>query len=88
MVHRRDPAQPAAAPFLPEERVPLDRAVAAFTSGTAFVNHDEHDSGRLAPGMRADVAVLDRNIFSLDEGTIADAVVDLTLAAGKVVHHR
>jgi predicted amidohydrolase YtcJ len=88
MVYRRDPAQPAAAPFLPEERVPLDRAVAAFTSGTAFVNHDEHDSGRLAPGMRADVAVLDRNIFSLDEGTIADAVVDLTLAAGKVVHHR
>ncbi|MFL6183055.1 MAG: amidohydrolase family protein, partial [Actinomycetes bacterium] len=88
MVNRRNPAQPDAAAFLPEERVPLDVAVAAFTSGTAYINHDEHDSGRLAPGMRADIAVLDRNIFALEDGTVADALVDLTLAAGKVVHHR
>ncbi len=88
MVNRRDPAQLDAAAFLPEERVPLDVAVAAFTSGTAYINHDEHDSGRLSPGMRADIAVLDRNIFALQEGTVADAAVDLTLAAGKVVHHR
>ena len=88
MVNRRDPGSPDTPAFLPEERVPLDVAVAAFTSGTAFVNHDEHDSGRLLPGMRADIAVLDRNIFALDEGTVADASVDLTLAAGTVVHHR
>jgi predicted amidohydrolase YtcJ len=88
MVNRRNPRQPEAAAFLPEERVSLEVAVAAFTSGTAYVNHDDHDSGRLAPGMRADVAVLDRNIFALDEGTVADAEVDLTLAAGNVVYHR
>jgi predicted amidohydrolase YtcJ len=88
MVNRRNPAQPGDAAFLPEERVSLEVAVAAFTSGTAFVNHDEHDSGRLVPGTRADIAVLDRNIFALDEGTIADASVNLTLAAGNVVHHR
>jgi predicted amidohydrolase YtcJ len=38
--------------------------------------------------MRADIAVVDRNIFALEEGTVADASVDLTLAAGEVVHHR
>ncbi len=31
--------------------------LAAFTSGTAYINHDDQDAGRLAPGMRADLAV-------------------------------
>ena len=88
MVNRRNPGEPDSPAFLPEERVSLEQAVAAFTSGTAYINHDEHDSGRLASGMRADIAVLDRNIFSATEGTIADASVDLTVAAGQVVYHR
>jgi predicted amidohydrolase YtcJ len=88
MVNRRNPAEPDSPAFLPEERLPLADAVAAFTSGTAYVNHDEQSSGRLAQGMRADIAVLDRNIFAMSEGTVADAGVDLTVAAGQVVHHR
>jgi predicted amidohydrolase YtcJ len=87
MVNRRSPGTPDAPAFLPEERVTLPDALAAFTSGTAHVNHDEQ-SGRLAPGMRADLAVLDRDIFSPTGGTIADASVDLTLASGKVVYQR
>ena len=88
MVNRRNPAQPDSPAFLPEERLQLTDAVAAFTSGTAYVNHDEQSSGTLAQGMRADIAVLDRNIFALSEGTVADVAVDLTVAAGQVVHHR
>jgi predicted amidohydrolase YtcJ len=38
--------------------------------------------------MRADLAVLDRDIFNLAEGTIADASVDLTVASGRVVYQR
>lgn len=88
MVNRRNPAEPESAAFLPDERVPLPQALAAFTSGTAYVNHDDQDSGRLVPGSRADIAVVDRNIFGLSEGTIGDAAVDLTVAAGQVVYHR
>jgi predicted amidohydrolase YtcJ len=87
MVNRRNPDEPDAPAFLPEERVPLPEALAAFTSGTAHVNHDEA-SGRLAQGMRADLAVLDRNIFGRTGGTIADASVDLTIASGNVVYRR
>lgn len=87
MVNRRNPGQPDAPAFLPHERVPLADALAAFTSGTAHVNHDD-DSGVLAAGMRADLAVLDRNIFDASEGTIADASVDLTVASGAVVYRR
>lgn len=87
MVNRRDPDEPDAPAFLPEERVPLGEALAAFTSGTAYVNHDEA-SGRLAPGLRADLAVLDRDVFTIKEGTIADATVDLTVASGEIVFRR
>ena len=68
MVNRVDPENRDNAPFLPEERVSLADAIAAFTSGTAYINHDEHDSGRLAQGMRADLAVLNRNIFESSSG--------------------
>ena len=50
-------------PFLPDQAIPLEAAFAAYTSGSAWVNHRE-DAGRLAPGMVADLAVLDRDPFS------------------------
>ncbi|MGB2840371.1 MAG: amidohydrolase [Actinomycetes bacterium] len=87
MVNRRDPADPDAPVFLPEERVALADAVAAFTSGTAHVNHDE-ESGRLAPGMRADLAVLDRNFFAEGAQPVASARVEWTIAAGELVYER
>ena len=48
MVNRIDPENRDNAPFLPEERVSLADSIAAFTSGTAYINHDDEHSGRLA----------------------------------------
>lgn len=70
-------------PFAPDERLPLPAAIAAFTRGAAFVNRDD-EAGTIAPGMRADLAVLDRNLF--DGSPIGDAQVELTVAGGTVVH--
>lgn len=87
MVNRRNPGEPDAPAFLPEERLALGDAVAAFTSGTAFVNHDA-ESGQVAPGMRADLAVVDSNFFSDDAEPIASAGVESTIAAGALVYRR
>lgn len=78
------------APFLPEQRLDLDVAVDAFTAGSAYVNHDD-DGGAIAVGMRADLAVLDVDVFadgyvSNGRAPIADASVVLTVASGRVVH--
>ncbi len=70
-------------PFAPEERIALPAAIAAFTRGAAFVNRDD-EAGTIAPGMRADLAVLDRNLF--EGGPVGEARVELTIAGGAVVH--
>ncbi len=84
MVNRIDPDHRDNAPFLPEQCVPLHAAMAAFTSGSAFVNHDD-DAGILAVGRRADLAVLDRNVFTEPVTRISDARVVATFASGRPV---
>jgi predicted amidohydrolase YtcJ len=75
-------------PFLPGERVSLPTAIAAFTIGSAYVNNDEHDAGSVEPGKRADLVVLDRNLFAHPTTELGLAQVDLTLVGGAVVHTR
>ena len=75
-------------PFLPGEQIGLPAALAAFTIGSAYVNHDERDAGSIEPGKRADLVVLDRDLFAQPAGEIALAEVDLTLVDGTVVHAR
>jgi predicted amidohydrolase YtcJ len=83
-VRRIDPEHRDNAPFLPSERLSLDDALTAFTSGSAYLNHDDA-GGTLAVGKRADLAVLDQDVFSLD-GKLADASVVTTIASGQVVY--
>jgi predicted amidohydrolase YtcJ len=73
-------------PFMPEQAIALDTALDAFTSGVAWVNHEETVTGSLVPGMRADVAVFDQDLFAIPVQEIGSASVVLTLSAGMVVH--
>src|ERR1700722_18237221 len=58
------PGEPECAdPFLPAQAITVDEAIGAFTSGVDCVNHEEDQAGRLLPGMRADVAVLDQDLY-------------------------
>jgi predicted amidohydrolase YtcJ len=85
-VNRISPEDRSATPFLPEEALdPID-AFAAFTIGTAYLNHVDDVTGSIEAGKLADLVVLDRDIFAPDAGPIGDAHVALTLVEGEVVH--
>jgi predicted amidohydrolase YtcJ len=90
---RVNPAERTNTPFLPEQRLSLGTALRGFTAGSAFVNHDP-DGGVLAAGNRADLAVLDRDVFergSSEEvpgARIGDARVEYTFANGRIVFSR
>ncbi|WP_163505067.1 amidohydrolase [Fodinicola acaciae] len=74
-------------PFLPEQAVSVRDSLDAFTKGSAFVSYDD-EAGEIAVGKRADLAVLDRDILAIPDAKVADASVELTIAAGHVVHTR
>jgi predicted amidohydrolase YtcJ len=73
-------------PFLPDQAVTLDTALDAFTTGVAYVNHEESVSGQLLPGMRADLVVLDQDLYAIPAAEIGDTSVDMTVARGRVVY--
>ncbi len=73
-------------PFLPEQAVDLETAFAAYTSGSAWVNHRD-DAGTVAVGQVADLVVLDRDPFAGDPGEIGAARVVSTWVDGVAVHH-
>jgi predicted amidohydrolase YtcJ len=72
-------------PFLPHERIDLPTAFAGFTINSAFVNHLDHLTGSIEVGKRADLAVLDRDVFARPVEEIADASVVLTFVDGERV---
>ncbi|MEU6014744.1 amidohydrolase [Streptomyces sp. NPDC047515] len=84
-VNRMEPEATDGRVFLPEQRLDLATAVAAYTAGSAHVNgHD--DTGSLFPGHLADLVVLDRDIFTLPPEEIAEAQVLRTYVGGTLVH--
>jgi predicted amidohydrolase YtcJ len=72
----------------PEERVSLERAIVAYTSTGAYLMHDEATRGTLAPGKRADLVVLHRNLFETEPLEIHQVPVDLTVFNGRIVFAR
>jgi predicted amidohydrolase YtcJ len=69
-------------PLFPEERLDLDAALAAFTIGSAYVNHAERECGSIEVGKRADLVVLDRDIRSPAAGPLGEARVLATFVNG------
>ena len=63
-----EPGRAGEDPFLPEQALSLETAFAAYTSGSAWVNHREGETGSIRPGLAADLVVLDRDPFAGGRG--------------------
>ncbi len=74
--------------FLPDERIDLATAIAAFTMGSAYVNHLDDVTGSIEVGKFADLAVVDRDLFAHPVEEIANAQVDATFVEGVPVYRR
>ncbi len=73
-------------PLLPAERLDLLDALAGFTTGSAWVNHLDHELGSIEVGKSADLVVLDRDLFDRAAGAIGEARVVATFIDGAAVH--
>jgi len=72
--------------WLPNERLSLAEAVAAWTSGAAYAEHTEQSKGALEVGMLADVAVLDRDLARTPPNEIATIRIEATAVGGRLVY--
>jgi predicted amidohydrolase YtcJ len=69
-----------------EERIPLETAIDAYTINAAYAMKQDETTGSLEVGKRADLAVLDRDILTIDPETIQDTKVLETYVDGRLVH--
>ena len=75
-------------PFLPGQRLGLEPALAAYTSGSARVNGLESAVGAIRAGLDADLAVVDADLSVLPPGEICQASVRQTWIHGQLAYER
>jgi hypothetical protein len=72
--------------YYPEQKLTIEQAIAAYTSGSAFAEFAEKQKGKLAPGMLADFTVLDRDPTAVLPDKILGTKVLQTVVGGKTVY--
>lgn len=72
--------------YFPEQRLTMDQAIAAYTTGSAFAEFEEKEKGKLVAGMLADFVVLDRDITASSPEKLLATKVLRTVVGGKTVY--
>ena len=71
--------------YFPEQRLTMDQAIAAYTTGSAFAEYEEKEKGKIVPGMLADFVVLDRDPTASSPEKLLGTKVLRTIVGGKTV---
>jgi len=72
--------------YYPEQKISIEQAIAAYTTGSSFAEFAEKQKGKLEPGMLADLIVLDRDITSVPAAKILETEVLRTVVGGRTVY--
>lgn len=73
------------APVAPEEALTRSQALRAATVSGAMLTFEEGQKGTLAPGLLADLTVLDADPLAVADDVLMDLRSELTLVGGRVV---
>lgn len=74
--------------WVPEEKISVEEALRAYTSGSAYGAFMEGELGTIVRGKRGDLVVLSENILTIDPDRIKDVRVEYTIINGEVVFKR
>lgn len=73
-------------PLLPDEALTREEALRAFTSGSAWVNHDEQRAGTIEIGKDADLVIASDDPLTVND--LASVGVETTMVRGATVYER
>ncbi len=88
LVRRQDPDAAEGPELGSNEAIDLDTALAMYTRNAARIMRQENISGSIEVGKKADMVVLDRNLFEVPATQINEAKVEMTLLGGRIVYER
>jgi predicted amidohydrolase YtcJ len=72
--------------YYPAEKITVEQALAAYTTGAAFAEFAEKQKGKIEPGMLADFVVLDQDITAAQPAKVLQTKVLRTVVGGKTVY--
>jgi predicted amidohydrolase YtcJ len=68
-----------------EQKITVEEALKAYTFGGAYASFRERETGTIAPGMLADLTVINRDLRNIPDAEIKDATIVRTIVGGKTV---
>ena len=75
-------------PYEYDERIDLKSAIEYHTISGAYQNFTEEFTGTIEIGKKADLVVLNEDVFSKRDATTKDTQVVMTLFDGRIVYSR
>ncbi|WP_456272135.1 amidohydrolase [Bacillus sp. AK031] len=72
----------------PQHKITLAQALKHYTLSPAYGNFRENELGTIEVGKKADITILDRNLFECDPQEIKESKVVLTIMDGRCVYQR
>lgn len=72
--------------WVPEQKITVEQALRAYTSGGAYAGFAEGSRGVIRKGLLADLTMIDRDLTRVAPETIRDAKIVRTIVNGKVVY--
>lgn len=72
----------------PQEAISREEALRAYTVAGTWLTREEHLKGTIEVGKLADLAVLDRNYFTVSDEEIKDIQVEMTIVGGQIMWKR
>ena len=69
-----------------DSRLDRETALQLYTQGSAWFSQEQQKKGDIAVGMFADLAVLDKDYFTIEEQKIKDIEAELTIVNGEIVY--
>ena len=74
--------------WIPEQKITVEDALRAYTSGAAYASFEENIKGTLEPNKLADFVLIDRDLTKIPPEEIRNAHVMTTVVGGRVVYQR
>ncbi|MBK8250513.1 MAG: amidohydrolase [Gemmatimonadetes bacterium] len=74
--------------WVPDQKITVEEALRAYTTGSAYASFEEAEKGTLEVGKLADLVLIDQDLTRLTPAELKDAKVMMTVVGGKVVYRR